>query len=131
MEHEVGVMFPLEGYRVTRLLRNSRSTQVFAAVRERDQRRVVAKVYEIAEDDGLEARVEHEFRLIHDLDVEGVVRALALERAGSHLALILDEFSGVDLDEYCGGRPLPILEFLDIATQIVRTLAAIHEQRVI
>ena len=45
-------------------------------------------------------------------------RALALERAGSHLALILDEFSGVDLDEYCGGRPLPILEFLDQPDEI-------------
>ncbi|MFO7567705.1 MAG: AAA family ATPase [Enhygromyxa sp.] len=122
---------PLDGYRMLRLLRASDSTRVFAAVRERDQRRVVAKIYELADNEALEARVEHEFRLIHELEVEGVVRALALERAGTQLAVVLDWCEGVNLEEHAAGRPLPLDEFLAIALQLARVLADVHAQRVV
>jgi len=126
-----GTSRPLDGYRMLRLLRASGSTRVFAALREHDQRPVVAKIYELANHDSLEARVEHEFRLIHELDVEGVVRALALERAGTQLAVVLDWCEGVNLEEFAAGRPLPVDEFLEIAVQLARTLADVHAQRVI
>jgi PAS domain S-box-containing protein len=125
------VNLPLDGYRTTRLLRSSPSTQVYAAVREQDQREVVAKVYELEDDESLEARVEHEFQLIHDLDVEGVVRALALERAGTKLAVVLDWCEGVNLEEFAAGRPLPLELFFEIALQLTRSLADVHAQRVI
>ena len=97
------VNLPLDGYRSTRLLRSSPSTRVYRATREVDQREVLAKVYELANDESLEARVEHEFRLIHDLDVEGVVRALALERAGTQLVVVLEWCEGVNLEEFAEG----------------------------
>jgi PAS domain S-box-containing protein len=121
----------LHGYRTTRLLRASGTTQVFEAIREHDQRAVVAKIYDLEANEGLEARVQHEFRLIHGLEVEGVVRALALERAGTQLALVLDWCEGVNLEEYCAGQPLAIDEFLIIALQITRSLTEVHAQRVI
>jgi PAS domain S-box-containing protein len=121
----------LDGYRTTRLLRASGTTHVFEAIREHDQRTVVAKIYDIEANEGLEARVQHEFRLIHGLEVEGVVRALALERAGNQLALVLDWCEGVNLEEYCAGQPLAIDEFLAIALQITRALTDVHAQRVI
>ncbi len=122
---------PLDGYRTVTLLRASGSTRVYAAVREQDQRPVVAKIYELADNETLEARVEHEFRLIHNLEVDGVVRALALERAGTQLAVVLDWCEGVNLEEYAGGRQLSLDEFLEIALQIARSLADVHAQRVI
>ncbi|MFV8753607.1 protein kinase domain-containing protein [Nannocystaceae bacterium ST9] len=121
----------LDGYRTTRLLRGSGSAQVFEAIREFDQRKVVAKVYDLEANEGLEARVQHEFRLIHGLVVEGVVRALALERAGSRLVLVLDWCEGVNLEEYCAGQPLAIDEFFAIALQVTRALTDVHAQRVI
>ena len=122
----------LDGYRTTRLLRASGSTEVYEAIREHDQRKVVAKVYDLEANEGLEARVQHEFRLIHGLEVEGVVRALALERAGNQLVLILDWYEGVNLEEYCAKRqPLPVDEFFLIALQITHVLRDVHAQRVI
>ncbi|KIG19622.1 Sensor histidine kinase [Enhygromyxa salina] len=123
--------FALDGYQTPRLLRSSPSTKVYAAIREHDQRRVVAKIYELAGDEGLEARVEHEFRLIHDLEVEGVVRALALERAGTKIAVVLEWCEGVNLEQFCAGRPLALDVFFEIALQLTRSLAAVHAQRVI
>jgi PAS domain S-box-containing protein len=121
----------LDGYRTTRVLRSSPSTRVFAAIREADQREVVAKVYDLVDDRSLEARVEHEFRLIRDLEVEHVVRALALERAGTKIVVVLDWCAGVNLDEYAGGKPLALELFLNIALQLSRVLADVHAQRVI
>jgi hypothetical protein len=94
----------LDGYRTTRVLRSSPSTRVFAAIREADQREVVAKVYDLVDDRSLEARVEHEFRLIRDLEVDHVVRALALERAGTKIVVVLDWCAGVNLDEFANGK---------------------------
>ena len=122
---------PLDGYRATRVLRSSASTRVYAAIREADQRQVVAKVYELADDLSLEARVEHEFRLIQELSVDHVVRALALERAGTKIVVILDWYPGVNLDEFADGKPLLLDVFLDIALQLARVLADVHAQRVI
>src|SRR5690606_37511120 len=122
---------PLDGYRTTRLLRASGTTRVYSAIREQDQRAVVAKLYELADNESIEARVEHEFRLIHSLEVEGVVRALALERAGTQLAVVLEWCEGVNLEEYAAGRPLPLDEFLDIGLQLARILADVHARRVI
>ena len=43
----------------------------------------------------LEVRAEHEFSLVRELDVEGVVRALGLERVGDQLVLLFEQVPGV------------------------------------
>jgi PAS domain S-box-containing protein len=86
---------------------------------------VIAKVFDVA-DAAVEARAEHEFALVHRLEVEGVVRALALERSGDQLVLLLERVPGVNLEEYAAGKPLAIDEFLRIAIALARTLAQVH-----
>ncbi len=82
------VAVPLAGYTTHRLLRASARTRVYEAERDRDHKRVVAKVFELG-DESVEARVEHEFRLLQELELEGVVQALGLERAGRQIVLLL------------------------------------------
>src|SRR5690606_9687200 len=73
----------------------------------------------------------HEFGLIRDLDVPGVVKALALERSGRELILILEAHRGVDLREFADGRALAVDTFLIIAIQIAEILAEVHQRRVV
>ncbi|KIG13417.1 PAS/PAC sensor hybrid histidine kinase [Enhygromyxa salina] len=113
------------------MLRDSERTRVHAAVRESDQRRVLVKVHELDDLDGLEVRIEHEFRMIHGLELEGIVGALAYERSANELALVLDWCEGVSLEEYRAGRPLPVADFMSIAVQLARILAALHRYKVI
>jgi PAS domain S-box-containing protein len=124
------VAVPLPGYFDFRLLRTSARCRVYEATRERDALRVVAKVYEV-EDPVIEARVEQEFQLVQRLTSEGVVRALGLERIANDLVLIFEHVEGMNLEQYAGGKPLAIDEFLSIAIALSRTLAAIHEQRIV
>ena len=73
----------LIGYGELSLLRASSHARVYAAIREADARPVVAKVFDLSPGEAeVEARVEHEFSLLEALQVEGVIRPLALERVG-------------------------------------------------
>ncbi|MCA9683719.1 MAG: serine/threonine protein kinase, partial [Myxococcales bacterium] len=121
----------LDGYRVERLIRSSATTRVWQALREQDGQAVVIKAFSTNADPGLEARVEREFELIRRLELPGIVRALALEHAGSDFLLILEAHPGTNLSQHTQGRPLAIDAFFAIACQIATILAAVHEQRVI
>ncbi|MFV8750628.1 protein kinase domain-containing protein [Nannocystaceae bacterium ST9] len=128
----------LDGYRFERLLRRSSSSEVWWGVREHDQLPVIAKLFAIEHrSDGVQtrlsnqARVDHEFEMIRRLELPGVVRALALERAGEHLVLVLEAHRGVDLGEFVRRAPLATEAFFAVAVQISRILAEVHEQRVV
>ena len=103
---------------------------MYEARRESDGEVVIAKVFDVA-DPAIEARAEHEFQLLHRVDVEGAVRALALERAGDQLVLLLERVPGVNLEQYADGKPLALPEFLRIAIALARTLAQVHERGVL
>ncbi|MCB1598357.1 MAG: serine/threonine protein kinase, partial [Gammaproteobacteria bacterium] len=105
-------------------------TQVYEAERERDGRRVVAKVFELG-DESVEARVAHEFRLLQDLDVAGVVKAIDVERAGRQIVLILESVPGHNLAQLAGGQAMAVDEFLPRAISMAEVLGRIHGRRVI
>jgi predicted ATPase/signal transduction histidine kinase/tRNA A-37 threonylcarbamoyl transferase component Bud32 len=130
----------LDGYKLTRLLRSSGSSQVWQGERLADHRPIVAKVFAIENPKervdasvraSNRARVDHEFELIRRLDVPGVVQALALEQSGDQLILILEAHRGLDLGELLRHGPLTIDRFLDIAIGVTRILADVHERRVL
>ncbi|KIG12590.1 histidine kinase response regulator hybrid protein [Enhygromyxa salina] len=103
---------------------------MYAAVSERDDHEVVAKVFDI-EDETDEDRVQHEFELIRSLELDGVVKALELRRVGDQLVLILQRVPGVDLAQFAAGKALALEVFWQIATQIADILARTHAARVI
>ncbi len=124
--HATAMPLTLDHYRVLRTLRSTRSVEVVLAERESDGVEVVAKAYVVEGRRDVEARVEHEFSLIRGLRCAGVVRALAIERAGDRMVLILERHVGVDLARYSAGQPMPVAEFLRIARAIAEILAEVH-----
>ncbi len=121
---------PLSGYSTTRLLHASTRAAIYEAERKRDGQRVLAKVFDVV-DEGAEARVEHEFRLLQQLDVDGVVRALGIERAGRQVVLLLEYVPGHNLAQQAGGEPVAVSTFVPQAQAMASTLAQIHERRII
>ncbi|EDM75276.1 probable serine/threonine kinase protein with two-component sensor domain [Plesiocystis pacifica SIR-1] len=111
-------------------MRSSASERVYELERNDDGRRVLARVFP-ALVEGVEAQARREFRVLAELDVEGVVRPLALERVGDRLVLLLDQVEGTDLRTHSHGQALGLQHFLDIASRLVRVLAEVHERGVI
>ncbi|EDM76808.1 Serine/Threonine protein kinase and Signal Transduction Histidine Kinase (STHK) with GAF sensor [Plesiocystis pacifica SIR-1] len=121
---------PLSGYESHRILRASERSRVYEATRKRDGKRVVAKVFQLG-DPGTEARVEQEFQVLQSLDLDGVVQALSLERAGDQLVLLLDYIPGHNLAEHLGGQAMSVERFMPAALSLTRTLAEVHGRKVI
>jgi predicted ATPase/signal transduction histidine kinase/tRNA A-37 threonylcarbamoyl transferase component Bud32 len=121
---------PLNGYRTSRQLQASGHASLYEAVREKDGRAVVARVFEL-ESEEVEPRVEHEYALIEALDIEGVVKALALQRVGNQLVLLHECVPGRTLAAEVRGQPLELERFFSIAIQSADLLAEVHARRVI
>ena len=126
-----GRTLSLDGYRSTRVLRDSGRTRVFAAIRESDRRPVLVKLYELAPNEGIEVRIEHEFRTIQGLALDGVVEALTLERGAGYVALVFAWSDGINLDEYRNGQPVSLADFMLIAKQLAALLASVHQHKLI
>jgi PAS domain S-box-containing protein len=121
----------LDGYRIDRLLQGSALVRVHLGERLHDRLPIVAKAYAIEGRPDIEARVVHEFALLQALECKGVVRALALERAGDQLVLVLERHGGQNLAEYRGTRMLAVSELLGIGRAVAEILAAVHERGVL
>ncbi|PCC74016.1 Predicted ATPase [Nannocystis exedens] len=77
------------------------------------------------------ARLQHEYSLLRDLAVPGVVPAHALERHGDHLALVLASPPGEPLDAVLRGGCLPLREALAIAAAVADILVGVHASGII
>jgi anti-anti-sigma factor len=77
------------------------------------------------------ARLQHEYTLLRELDVPGVVKALALERQGTSVALILEAIPGRTLEALLAEGRLAPAAALRIAVAIAGILEGVHAQGVV
>ncbi|HEV8622902.1 MAG TPA: AAA family ATPase [Acidimicrobiia bacterium] len=77
------------------------------------------------------ARLAHEHRIVEDLQLDGVVRPLRIERFKHRVGLILEDFGGVSLRSMIGPGGMTTETFLRLAIPLARTLGQIHDGDVI
>jgi predicted ATPase/GAF domain-containing protein/tRNA A-37 threonylcarbamoyl transferase component Bud32 len=114
-------------YHVGRRIYESRHTLVLKAQRP-DNTAVILKMINPgdARSDRI-SRFRHEYEVIRALaSAPGVIRAHALEKAGHGYMLVLEDFGAVSLDEFLGSGKQPLDRALRIATDIARSLEAVH-----
>ncbi len=77
------------------------------------------------------AMLQHEYALLRELDVPGVVKALALEKHGTSLALVLEAIPGRTLSALLAEQRLEPAAALRIAVAIAGILEGVHAQGVV
>ncbi|MBK7001844.1 MAG: AAA family ATPase [Rhodoferax sp.] len=114
------------------LLSENQSCIVYRSIREQDGQPVILKVLR---EDMLTAetlsRYRHEFELLRQLDLEGVVRVLDIERSSSGCCLTLEDIGAESLKTLLTKGHLALTEFLDIAIKCSGALAEIHLANII
>src|SRR5262245_14642597 len=116
-------MQPPDGYSLEKCLSASASTDVHAAVRERDGRPVVLKRYlqELTQEGDSRAKREHD--VLCQVAGTGVPAVLELTEAEDSPVLVLERAPGIGLASWIGrGLPSPA-EFLEVAIQLADVLA--------
>ncbi len=123
---------PLPGYRILRKIYDGSETFVYRAIQTSTRTPVVIKVpareYPLP---SVLARLKHEFKLLSSLDVEGIIKVLALEKFGNGLALVIEDFGGTALKELLAEGPMDLEEFLNMAVRITSILGKLHARDVI
>jgi predicted ATPase/signal transduction histidine kinase/CheY-like chemotaxis protein/tRNA A-37 threonylcarbamoyl transferase component Bud32 len=80
------------------------------------------------------ARLRHEYQILQELDIIGILKPLSLENYRNGLALILPDFDGKLLVKAIasqGFEGFKINKFLQIAIHLTEILAQLHQQNVI
>ncbi|UCF92964.1 MAG: AAA family ATPase [Desulfobacterales bacterium] len=128
----------VKGYQILGRVYESNSSLVFRAVRESDGQPVVLKMLKPDYPSLTELnRYKQEYKIIRNLNVEGVIKAYGLEPYQKSLVIVLEDFGGeslkilADRRRRAGQGRLPLGEFLDLAGRITQGLANIHAAHVI
>lgn len=123
----------LPGYNFIEALHEGVNTVIYRASKQLDQSLAIVKALK-AEYPSLEelTRLRHEYKISQTLvDIEGIVKSLALENHHNGLALILADFGAESLKKYISDRQLSLTEFLTIAIQLASTLTQLHQAKII
>src|ERR671933_308580 len=124
---------PLPNYHLIEILYEGVNTLVYRALRESDQTSVIIKTLK-AEYPTIEqlTRLRHEYQILQSLEIEGIVKALALENYQNGLALILSDFGGETFEKFIDLKEnFDLNKFLQIAIQLASTLAELHQNHII
>ena len=102
-------------------------TRVFAGEHRESKVPVVIKMpcHEPAEK-RIVARLEHEYALLCELDLEGMVRALELAPLEGGVALVLERWGECSLDRMLDRGPLPLEAVLRLGAALARSLGELH-----
>jgi predicted ATPase/signal transduction histidine kinase/FixJ family two-component response regulator/tRNA A-37 threonylcarbamoyl transferase component Bud32 len=122
----------LAGYTLQGTIHENVQTKVYAGVKQPDHQPVIVKILK-SEYPSLEeiSRLRHEFKILKRLDSPGIIKPLALENYQNGLALILEDFGGIPLQQFLKQVALQLHKFLDIAIQLASTLGELHQNQIV
>ncbi|OCR01424.1 hypothetical protein BCD67_23520 [Oscillatoriales cyanobacterium USR001] len=125
-------MIAIPNYEILETLYESDATIVYRSRNHQNQQNVIVKVLNqqyptLTEID----RFKHEYEIVKNLNLAGVVKAYKLENYQNSLALFLEDFGGESLKQYLQNKKLDIRSFLNIAIQLAESLVQIHSQNII
>ncbi|MCP4131080.1 MAG: AAA family ATPase [bacterium] len=77
------------------------------------------------------ARFKHEYELIKNIELEGIVKTYDLIDRNELFALVLEDFDGISLKEILKTKKITIKAFLQIASKLAHTLGSLHKQNIV
>ena len=125
-------MLTLSGYQILAPIYESANSLVYRGLRIHDNQPVILKV--LKEDYPTLAeltRYQQEYEITRSLNLDGIVRAEALEKYQKTLVIIFEDFGGESLKKLMIKRKFTLEEFLSIAIRNTESLGKIHAANII
>ena len=125
----------LRDYEIGDLIHESERTVVYRGVTKADAQPLVIKLMRNQFPSFNElVQFRNQYTIARNLQIEGIVKPLALLNYQNGYALIMPDFGGISLGEYYQNLPLKtkdICQFLDLAIQIAEIIYQLHQNRII
>ena len=120
------------GYETVAKIYESASTIVFRGRRTDNNESVILKVLNENPSSPVDvARYQHEFKIIHSLDLECVAKAYAIEMYEDIPFIVFEDFGGDSLNHLMITKRFSLEECLTIAVEIANAIAKIHAAGII
>jgi predicted ATPase/signal transduction histidine kinase/FixJ family two-component response regulator/tRNA A-37 threonylcarbamoyl transferase component Bud32 len=122
----------IAGYNLIEVIYDGTTTCVYRALREPEQTSVIIKTLK-AEYPTIQqlTQLRHEYQILQPLEIEGIVKPLALENYQNGLALILSDFAGETLKNFASIQNFDLSSFLNIAIQLATIISQVHQNHII
>ena len=125
-------MIKLSNYQIIELIHEGIKTSVYRATRNKDGKLVVIKVLKTEYPELKDiAAFKHEYELIKNLEIPGVVQAHSLEKYNNGLAIVLENFDGTSLHKVIEADKIELIDFLKIGIEITQALGELHQNYII
>ncbi|MFB8787309.1 MAG: AAA family ATPase [Potamolinea sp.] len=121
-------MIIIPDYEIKEKIYESVKTVIYRAINNQEQQPVIIKIFK-PEYPSLKdiASLRQEYIITHNLNIQGIVKAYALENYQNSLALILEDFGGQSLSHLLTFTQLSITKFLKIAIALAEILEQLHK----
>ena len=125
-------MIHLPNYTLTAPIHQGTASVLYRGRRDSDGALVVVKLPRAVPPSARDlAQLRHEYRLLCDLDVPGVGRALELVTYEGSLGLVLADLPGQSLAQRLRAERLDLTSALQIAASVAGTLEALHRRGIL
>jgi serine/threonine protein kinase len=125
-------MLSLDGYSLEDKIRETPFAALYRGHRDANGEPVVVKALRSEHPGPVDlARLRHEFAILRSMDSPYVVRALALEKLGHALALVLEDVGEDSLDIFVEADDWSLEQRLQVAAALAGVVAAIHDHRIV
>lgn len=125
-------MIKLLGYSVFEQIYAGKRTLVYRGIRDADQMPVIVKILSSNYPTVQEiTSIKHEYEITKNLELPGIVTPYALEAYSSGFALVLEDFAGIPLKKALSVGKLTLIDILNIAVEVIKTIHQIHSNHII
>jgi len=122
----------ISGYQIIDRIHEGLETVVYRAYSDASHQPVILKVLKSNYPSLQEiTRLRHEYDVVQNLNLPGVVRSYSLENYQNGLVLVSEDFGGKSLKEALDKENLDLKKFLNIAIQLASALSQLHAQKII
>lgn len=110
-------------------LYEGRESIIYRATRVSDQKSVIIKTSKSDKPSAREiAQLVHQYEIVKDLNLDGIVKAIALESSGAKQLLILEDSAGQSLSSILEQRAIGLEEGLEIAIKLSDAVGQLHRK---
>ena len=122
----------ISGYSIVEEIYRGRKRVVYRGRRDKDGASVIIKTLSGDFSSGKEVAVlEHEYEILDNLNIAGVVKPYGLEKYDSSLALILEDIGGKTLKSLIGSKGIEFVTFLNISIKLSQTIGELHHDNIV
>ncbi|MDR3503911.1 MAG: EAL domain-containing protein [Legionella sp.] len=122
----------IKGYKILGTLYQTPNTVLYRGLRLLDNLPVMLKCpYSEHPSLNILADLQHEYFLLKQLNIPGIIKPYALIQQGHLTVLVLEDIDGQTLKSFLQEKPLELDVFFTIALQLVYALAELHQQHII